>query len=134
MTQHTLGSAITALRKQKGMTQQELADRMGVTDKAVSKWERDQSLPDVYALAKLADLFEVTVEQLLGTKPKPSPEETRRERRSAILTVCRLTVLAAGITLLLLAAMGQLPTQTIAVILGLSLFSIAIYMFYEPRD
>lgn len=134
MTQHTLGSAITALRKQKGMTQQELADYMGVSDKAVSKWERDQSLPDIYALAKMAHLFGVTVDQLLGTEPKPTPQEARRERRSAILTVCRLTVLAASITLLLLTAMGQLPTQTIAVMMGLSLFSIAIYMFYEPRD
>ncbi len=134
MTQHTLGSTITALRKQKGMTQQELADYMGVSDKAVSKWERDQSLPDIYALARLADLFGVTVDQLLGSEPKPTPQEARRERRSAILTICRLTVLAAGITLLLLAAMGQLPTQTIAVMMGLSLFAIALYMFYENQN
>lgn len=43
MTQQTLGGRIAALRKEKGMTQLELAQQMGVTDKAVSKWERDLS-------------------------------------------------------------------------------------------
>lgn len=133
MTDQTLGSAIIALRKQKGMTQQELADYMGVSDKAVSKWERDQSLPDVYALARLADLFDVTVDQLLGTEPKPTPDEARRERRSSILTICRLTVLAAAITLLLSTAFGFFHIQTLSTMMGFALFAISIYMFYESR-
>ena len=47
MKQQTLGMMITSLRKEQGMTQLELAEKMGVTDKAVSKWERDLSCPDV---------------------------------------------------------------------------------------
>ena len=46
----TLGMLISETRKQKGMTQLELAEKMGVTDKAVSKWERDLSCPDVSSL------------------------------------------------------------------------------------
>ena len=49
----TLGMLISETRKQKGMTQLELAEKMGVTDKAVSKWERDLSCPDVSSLPLL---------------------------------------------------------------------------------
>lgn len=48
MTKQTLGMMISSLRKEKGMTQLELAEKMGVTDKVVSKWERDLSFPDIY--------------------------------------------------------------------------------------
>lgn len=50
MKKQTLGMMISSLRKGKGMTQLELAEKMGVTDKAVSKWERDLSFPDINAI------------------------------------------------------------------------------------
>ena len=61
----TLGAMIAELRKQHGMTQLELAEKMGVTDKAVSKWERGESVPDVLTLVQLAEVFDVTVDELL---------------------------------------------------------------------
>ena len=65
MRQSTLGSFIRFLRKQNQMTQAQLADRVGVTDKAVSKWERDVSYPDISIFPKLADIFGITVNDLL---------------------------------------------------------------------
>ena len=65
MKQSTLGSFIRFLRKQNQMTQAQLADRVGVTDKAVSKWERDVSYPDISIFPKLADIFGITVNDLL---------------------------------------------------------------------
>ena len=65
MRQSTLGSFIRFLRKQNQMTQAQLADRVGVTDKAVSKWERDVSYPDIAIFPKLADIFGITVNDLL---------------------------------------------------------------------
>ncbi|EMB78103.1 XRE family transcriptional regulator [Streptococcus mutans] len=61
MRKQTLGMMISSLRKEKGMTQLELAEKMRVTDKAVSKWERDLSFPDINSIPKLKEL-----EQLWG--------------------------------------------------------------------
>lgn len=63
----TLGNKITELRKEKGMTQLELANKMNVTDKAVSKWERDLSCPDIHTIARLSEVFDVSVENLMQT-------------------------------------------------------------------
>ena len=60
MEKQSLGSMIASLRKQRGMTQLDLAVKMGVTDKAVSKWERDLSCPDISLLPRLAELFGVS--------------------------------------------------------------------------
>ena len=68
MKKKTLGMMIASLRKENGMTQFELAEKMGVTDKAVSKWERDLSFPDVNSLPKLAEIFHVSVDELMQVK------------------------------------------------------------------
>lgn len=51
----SIGETIASLRKEKGMTQNKLAEKMNVTDRAVSKWERDLSCPDINTISKLAD-------------------------------------------------------------------------------
>ena len=68
MKKQTLGMMISSLRKEKGMTQLELAEKMGVTDKAVSKWERDLSFPDINSIPKLAEIFDVSVDDLMQVK------------------------------------------------------------------
>ena len=60
-----IGVNISAYRKQIGWTQAELAEKLNYSDKAVSKWERGESIPDVLTLAMLADCFEITVNDLL---------------------------------------------------------------------
>lgn len=64
--EETLGKRIALNRKKLGMTQDQLADKLGVTAQAVSKWENDQSCPDIATLPKLADIFGTTTDQLLG--------------------------------------------------------------------
>ncbi len=59
------GEFIARLRKEKGLTQQELADRLFLSNKAVSKWERGQSLPDIDLLTPLSDILGVSVAELL---------------------------------------------------------------------
>ena len=61
-----LGNNILSLRKQKNITQEELAAELGVTAAAVSKWEKGYTLPDILMLCALADFFAVTTDALLG--------------------------------------------------------------------
>lgn len=64
-----LGTTILELRKQKNITQEDLAAELGVTAAAVSKWEHGYTLPDIMMLGALADYFEVTTDALLGRYP-----------------------------------------------------------------
>ena len=66
MSNKSIGEMISSLRKGKGMTQNDLAEKMNVTDKAVSKWERNLSCPDVNSIPKLAEILGTTVEELLN--------------------------------------------------------------------
>lgn len=60
-----IGKTIADYRKAANMTQSEVADKLGVTYQAVSKWERDESLPDITMLPKIADLFNISIDNLL---------------------------------------------------------------------
>ena len=68
MEKKLFGTMIATLRKEKKLTQAEVAEMMGVTDKAVSKWERDLSFPDINTLPKLAELFDMTFDELMQVK------------------------------------------------------------------
>lgn len=69
----TLGKRIAALRKEKGMTQEELAEKLGVSPQAVSKWENGQSCPDISLLPRLAAIFGVTTDLLLTGEQETTP-------------------------------------------------------------
>lgn len=64
----TMGDRIAKLRKEKGLSQEKLAERLGVSSQAVSKWENDASCPDIGLLPELARVLEVTTDELLTGK------------------------------------------------------------------
>lgn len=70
----TLGKRIVYHRKRLGMTQDKLAERLGVTAQAISKWENDQACPDISTLPRLAALFGITTDELLGLSTTPVRE------------------------------------------------------------
>ena len=91
------------LRRDAGMTQLELAESLNYTDKAVSKWERGESVPDIVTLKALADLFHVSVDYLLRpdhpVETEIKREYTKRQKRNhALITVmsCVLVWLIAS--------------------------------------
>lgn len=69
----TIGKRIAQHRKEKGMTQEELSQKMEVSAQAVSKWENDQTCPDITSLPKLAKILGVSVDELLSGKEETGP-------------------------------------------------------------
>ncbi len=65
MEKKTIGTFIAVLRKANGMTQQELADKLNISNKAVSRWERNECAPDISLIPALAEIFDVTCDELL---------------------------------------------------------------------
>lgn len=75
MERKTMGAFIAALRKARGMTQQEVADRLNVSNKTISKWERDEGYPEITIIPALAELFKVTSDEILRGERIPRREE-----------------------------------------------------------
>ncbi len=67
-----LNETICFYRKKQGLTQEELAVKLGVTNQSVSKWESAQCCPDISLLPKLADIFGINIDELFGKEPKPT--------------------------------------------------------------
>lgn len=93
-----IGKKIQELRKKKGMTQEGLAHEMGVSVAAVSKWENDNSLPDIVTLCALADFFDVSLDLLAGRNKEKintlivEPVKFMREQLKRILTDHNCTI------------------------------------------
>ena len=87
----TLGERIAQLRKEKGLKQDELAEMLGITPQAVSKWENDQTCPDISLLPKLAEILSVTVDELLSGKTeavvKVVPVEERKDIKDMLFRI-----------------------------------------------
>lgn len=73
-----IGSNISQLRKEKGITQEELAEYLGVSKPAVSKWESGQSYPDILLLPIIASYFDKTLDDLLGYQPQMTAEDIKK--------------------------------------------------------
>ena len=68
MDQESIGKFIAQCRKARGFTQAALAERLGITDRAVSKWETGKSLPDASTMLPLCELLDINVNELLSGK------------------------------------------------------------------
>lgn len=87
----TIAKNIVGLRRYNHMTQAELAERLCYSDKAISKWERGESIPDVFILKQIADMFSVTVDYLLtdheGEKVTPGEDAKYKNNNHLIITL-----------------------------------------------
>lgn len=131
MKYQTLGTMIAALRKEKGMTQLELAEKMGVTDKAVSKWERDLSCPDVNTIPRLAELFGISVDELMQVKTAPEEKSGKSELVNLIL---RGVGLAMGVAVFVLSLLGELDSSSAMGMLGLGLACLAVSLLPQKKE
>lgn len=121
----SIGETISSLRKKKGLTQNELAEKMNVTDEAVSKWERDLSCPDVNTISRLAEVLDVSVEELLNAKEQ---RKTSDNSKDLIGLIFKAISIAMGIAVVVLNVLEKVDVKSSLVMLGIGLTSIGIYL------
>ena len=119
MKKNTMGMMIASKRKELGMTQLELAEQMGVTDKAVSKWERDLSYPDVNTIPRLAEIFGMSVDELMQIKTESANAEEKAGVREIISLIPRAVCIAMGVAVAVLSILGEMDTRTAVIMLGI---------------
>ena len=134
MKKQTLGMMISSLRKEKGMTQLELAEKMGVTDKAVSKWERDLSFPDINSIPKLAETLDVSVDDLMQVKAESKENMSKNKVDEIVDTALKGIGIAMGIAVTVLSVLGELETNTAFIMLGIGLASISISLLKDKQE
>ena len=117
-----LGANIASFRKGMGLTQAGLADKLNYSDKAVSKWERGESVPDVLTLVQLSELFGITVDALL-TDPNGAPKDpvsavTQPQKpkadRGVIVKLCSLLVWFVALLIFVILSAAGVPKGLIA--------------------
>lgn len=124
MSNKSMGEIISALRKEKGMTQKELADRFHITDKAVSKWERNLACPDIQLIPDLAEVLGISVEELLNAKPvAPSGHRGAGYLLGILAGAIPLTV---GVAVTVTSALGALDTGAGFALLGIGLACVGL--------
>lgn len=132
MADKSMGEIIAVLRRERGMTQKELADRLNITDKAISKWERGLALPDTAAIPKLAEIFGVSVEELISAKASSGAKHRGAANAEAVKImsiVLRAIPLAMGVAVTVAAILGELDTSSGFAMLGIGLASVGVYQF-----
>lgn len=136
MTAQSFGATIAALRKQKGMTQLELARQMGVTDKAVSKWERDLSFPDVTSLPKLAEVLGTSVDELLEVKSaaQEEPKASTAKVPALVELVLKAVALAMGVGVTALTIMDEIEPRHAFCLLGIGLACLALVLLSHTDE
>lgn len=136
-----IGSNIASYRKRMQLTQAGLAEKLNYSDKAVSKWERGESVPDVLTLAQLAELFDVTVNDLL-VDPNELPEATgavervlsnavertlkRKADKRIILSLSALLVAFVALLLFVVLSSLDIPYTWLAFIYGIPICGIVL--------
>ncbi|MBO5006344.1 MAG: helix-turn-helix transcriptional regulator, partial [Clostridia bacterium] len=113
MERKSIGSFIAVLRKANGLTQRELADKLGISDKAVSRWERDETAPDLSLIPAIAEIFGVTSDELLrgeraGEKsafPEKQAEKTEKQIK-ALLKKVRTKFFTKSLICILISLVG----------------------------
>ena len=153
MNQEAIGKFIAACRKEKNLTQMQLAEKLNITNRAVSKWETGKSCPDVSIMMKLCDILGITVNELLSAerismenyqkKAEENLMELKRKKAQAQKSLLRTELIWLVIALLLsplhFAVNYYFPENSgtgvslLIAIAGLILFVVYFVKYYEIK-
>lgn len=141
MKTNEIGDFLKSLRKSKGLTQTELADMLNISNKTISKWESGSGIPEISTLLLLADLYEITVDDILRGSRKMLKNEDKREHRFEYLIkkikhqyqnhlILHLSLLGLSFVLLFIigsATYNSTAAMGVSIVLVLLVISLQIY-------
>ena len=125
-----IGANIVMHRKRLGMTQAHLAEKLNYSDKAVSKWERDLSYPDINSISKLADILGVSVDELMQNKTNVKENENSKD---LVNTIFKAVGMAMGIAVVVLSVLGELDVNTALIMLGVGLAGVSMSLLKDKE-
>lgn len=151
MDQKKVGSFLRELRKEKQLTQEQLAERFGVTNRSVSRWETGSDMPDLSILVELADFYDVDIRDIIdGERKGGDMNKEEKERlqlvadyaetekntllmRLRIFSIVGLVSLIAGLVMLVLGGDNNLPVYDylMGTLMGVSIGALLVAVFYS---
>lgn len=129
MAYKSMGEIISTLRRENEMTQKDIADKLGITDKAVSKWERDIAFPDTATIPKLAEILEINVEELMQAKAVPI--NGHKGAGYLLNIILKAVPIAMGVAVLITSLLGELDIKSGFTMLGIGLACVGIYLLKQ---
>ena len=124
MEQKNMGEIISVLRKEKGMTQRDLAEKLNVSDKAVSKWERNVACPDIQNIPKLAEILGISVDELVNARPRE--KEGHRGAGYALDISLKAVPLAMGVAVAVTSILNGIGTKSALIMLGIGMACLGV--------
>lgn len=151
MDQKNVGSFLRELRKEKQLTQEQLAERFGVTNRSVSRWETGSNMPDLSILVELADFYDVDIRDIIdGERKGEDMNKEEKERlqlvadyaetekntllmRLRIFSIVGLVSLIAGLTMLVISRDNNLPVYDylMGTLMGVAIGALLVAVFYS---
>lgn len=151
MDQKKSGSFLRELRKEKQLTQEQLAERFGVTSRSVSRWETGSNMPDLSILVELADFYDVDIRDIIdGERKGEDMNKEEKERlqlvadyaetekntllmRLRIFSIVGLISLIAGLTMMVISRDNNLPVYDylMGTLMGVSIGALLVAVFYS---
>lgn len=151
MDQKKVGSFLRELRKEKQLTQEQLAERFGVTNRSVSRWETGSNMPDLSILVELADFYDVDIRDIIdGERKGEDMNKEEKERlqlvadyaetekntllmRLRMFSIVGLVSLIAGLVMLVLGGDNNLPVYDylMGTLMGVSIGALLVAVFYS---
>lgn len=151
MDQKKVGSFLRELRKEKQLMQEQLAERFGVTNRSVSRWETGSNMPDLSILVELADFYDVDIRDIIdGERKGEDMNKEEKERlqlvadyaetekntllmRLRIFSIVGLVSLIAGLVMLVLGGDNNLPVYDylMGTLMGVSIGALLVAVFYS---
>lgn len=151
MDQKKTGSFLRELRKEKQLTQEQLADRFGVTNRSVSRWETGSNMPDLSILVELADFYDVDIRDIIdGERKGEDMNKEEKERlqlvadyaetekntllmRLRIFSIVGLISLIAGLTMMVISRDNNLPVYDylMGTLMGVAIGALLVAVFYS---